>query len=29
VDWAKANNVALIEEKHMATIRDKRNAEKK
>ena len=29
VDWAKANNVTLIEEQHMATIRDKRNAEKK
>ncbi len=29
VDWAKANNVSLIEEKHMATIRDKRSNEKK
>ena len=25
VDWAKANGVTLIEEKHMAIIRDKRN----
>lgn len=29
VDWAKANNVSLIEEKHMAIIRDKRSNEKK
>jgi flavin reductase (DIM6/NTAB) family NADH-FMN oxidoreductase RutF len=29
VDWAKANGVTLIEEKHMAIIRDKRNADKK
>ena len=29
VDWAKENGVVLIEEKHMAIIRDKRNAEKK
>lgn len=29
VDWAKANGVTLIEEEHMAIIRDKRNKEKK
>ncbi|PKM38711.1 MAG: hypothetical protein CVV04_14035 [Firmicutes bacterium HGW-Firmicutes-9] len=29
VDWAKENGVTLIEEKHMAIIRDKRNKEKK
>jgi flavin reductase (DIM6/NTAB) family NADH-FMN oxidoreductase RutF len=29
VDWAKANGVTLIEEKHMSIIRDKRNKEKK
>ncbi|MEA4870125.1 MAG: hypothetical protein VB062_05755 [Christensenella sp.] len=29
VDWAKANGVTLVEEKHMAIIRDKRSAEKK
>ncbi len=29
VDWAKENGVTLIEEKHMAIIRDKRNTEKK
>lgn len=29
VDWAKANGVSLIEEEHMAIIRDKRNKEKK
>ena len=29
VDWAKANGVTLIEESHMAIIRDKRSKEKK
>lgn len=29
VDWAKENGVTLIEEEHMAIIRDKRNKEKK
>ena len=29
VDWAKANDVTLIEESHMAIIRDKRSKEKK
>ena len=29
VDWAKANGVTLIEEKHMAIIRDKRNNDRK
>ena len=29
VDWAKENGVTLIEEQHMAIIRDKRNKEKK
>ena len=29
VDWAKENGVALIDEEHMALIRDKRSAEKK
>lgn len=29
VDWAKENDVVLIEGKHMAIIRDKRNSEKK
>ena len=29
VDWAKENGVTLIEEKHMAIIRDKRNKEKR
>ncbi len=29
VDWAKENGVALIDEQHMAIIRDKRNKEKK
>ncbi|HML69260.1 MAG TPA: hypothetical protein PKA81_12820 [Clostridia bacterium] len=29
VDWAKANGVSVIEESHMAIIRDKRSSEKK
>ncbi|MEN6637126.1 MAG: hypothetical protein ABFC56_14835, partial [Clostridiaceae bacterium] len=29
VDWAKANGVSVIEESHMAIIRDKRSKEKK
>jgi flavin reductase (DIM6/NTAB) family NADH-FMN oxidoreductase RutF len=29
IDWAKANNVTLIDESHMKIISDKRNAEKK
>jgi flavin reductase (DIM6/NTAB) family NADH-FMN oxidoreductase RutF len=29
VDWAKANNVTLIDENHMKIINDKRNTEKK